>query len=153
MGPMHEAPQLLASRDRGGRPAADLIPPPDFAGPTLFPASQRDPSSPETLAPSPLAPALPNPAALFLDARLGEVFAGRQGIRFRVVSVEPALPYNEPGPATSAAHPTNDGLMEAARGGHEGALVTLVQRHRERLDRRVELRVARRLLAVSIPPT
>jgi RNA polymerase sigma-70 factor (ECF subfamily) len=36
--------------------------------------------------------------------------------------------------------------MEAARGGHEGALATLVKRHRERLERRVELRMARRLL-------
>jgi hypothetical protein len=36
--------------------------------------------------------------------------------------------------------------MDVARGGHEGALVALVERHRERLECRFELRMARRLL-------
>src|SRR3954469_19884949 len=40
---------------------------------------------------------------------------------------------------------TNEDLLEAARGGDEGALAALVERHRERLERMVRLRMDRRL--------
>jgi RNA polymerase sigma-70 factor (ECF subfamily) len=40
---------------------------------------------------------------------------------------------------------TNDVLLEAARSGDENALAVLVERHRERLERMVELRMDRRL--------
>ena len=45
----------------------------------------------------------------------------------------------------SADAPTNDELLEAARNGDEGALAALVERHRERLERMVALRMDRRL--------
>jgi RNA polymerase sigma-70 factor (ECF subfamily) len=45
----------------------------------------------------------------------------------------------------SADTPTNDDLLDAARGGDEGALAALVERHRERLERMVRLRLDRRL--------
>jgi hypothetical protein len=41
--------------------------------------------------------------------------------------------------------------METARGGHEGAPATLVKRHRERLERVIWLRMARRLLGPVDP--
>jgi RNA polymerase sigma-70 factor (ECF subfamily) len=40
---------------------------------------------------------------------------------------------------------TNDELLDAARSGNEGALATLVERHRDRLERMVRLRMDRRL--------
>jgi RNA polymerase sigma-70 factor (ECF subfamily) len=40
---------------------------------------------------------------------------------------------------------TNDELLEAARHGDENALAVLVERHRERLERMVQLRMDRRL--------
>jgi len=40
---------------------------------------------------------------------------------------------------------TNDELLEAARNGDEAALAVLVERHRERLERMVRLRMDRRL--------
>src|SRR3954453_6507664 len=40
---------------------------------------------------------------------------------------------------------TNEELLEAARGGDEGALALLVERHRDRLERMVRLRMDRRL--------
>jgi RNA polymerase sigma-70 factor (ECF subfamily) len=45
----------------------------------------------------------------------------------------------------SAHTPTNDELWEAARNGDEGALAVLVERHRDRLERMVRLRMDRRL--------
>ncbi len=45
----------------------------------------------------------------------------------------------------SADTPTNDDLLEAARGGDEAALAALVDRHRGRLERMVALRMDRRL--------
>src|SRR5262245_54820856 len=47
--------------------------------------------------------------------------------------------------AMSTDIPTNDELLEAARGGDEAALAALVERHRGRLERMVELRMDRRL--------
>jgi RNA polymerase sigma-70 factor (ECF subfamily) len=40
---------------------------------------------------------------------------------------------------------TNEELLDAARSGDEGALAVLVERHRDRLERMVELRMDRRL--------
>src|SRR5215467_7505369 len=40
---------------------------------------------------------------------------------------------------------TNEELLAAARDGDEGALAVLVERHRERLERMVRLRIDRRL--------
>ena len=40
---------------------------------------------------------------------------------------------------------TNDELLAAARGGDEAALAVLVERHRDRLERMVRLRMDRRL--------
>src|SRR5437016_14364327 len=40
---------------------------------------------------------------------------------------------------------TNDALLEAARNGDEPALAILVERHRDRLERMVRLRMDRRL--------
>jgi RNA polymerase sigma-70 factor (ECF subfamily) len=45
----------------------------------------------------------------------------------------------------SADTPTNDHLLDAARNGDEGALAALVERHRDRLERMVGLRMDRRL--------
>jgi RNA polymerase sigma-70 factor (ECF subfamily) len=45
----------------------------------------------------------------------------------------------------SADTPTNDYLLNAARNGDEGALAVLVERHRDRLERMVQLRMDRRL--------
>src|SRR5262245_32774326 len=58
------------------------------------------------------------------------------GLRFRVKSMDSAM---------SADTPTNDELLDAARGGDEAALAALVQRHRDRLERMVRLRMDRRL--------
>jgi RNA polymerase sigma-70 factor (ECF subfamily) len=46
---------------------------------------------------------------------------------------------------SSADTPTNDDLLDAARKGDEAALATLVERHRDRLERMVGLRMDRRL--------
>jgi RNA polymerase sigma-70 factor, ECF subfamily len=45
----------------------------------------------------------------------------------------------------SADTRTNEELLEAARNGDEGALAVLVERHRDRLERMVRLRMDRRL--------
>jgi RNA polymerase sigma-70 factor (ECF subfamily) len=45
----------------------------------------------------------------------------------------------------SADTRTNDELLDAARGGDEAALAVLVERHRDRLERMVRLRMDRRL--------
>jgi RNA polymerase sigma-70 factor (ECF subfamily) len=45
----------------------------------------------------------------------------------------------------SADSRTNEELLEAARNGDEGALAALVERHRDRLERMVRLRMDRRL--------
>ena len=45
----------------------------------------------------------------------------------------------------SAYTPTNDELLDAARAGDEAALAALVERHRDRLERMVRLRMDRRL--------
>src|SRR6516164_11577470 len=45
----------------------------------------------------------------------------------------------------SAATPTSEELLEAARDGDEAALAALVERHRDRLERMVRLRMDRRL--------
>src|SRR5262249_47148342 len=45
----------------------------------------------------------------------------------------------------SADTPTNEELLDAARNGDVGALAVLVERHRERLERMVRLRLDRRL--------
>jgi len=45
----------------------------------------------------------------------------------------------------SAAPRTDEGLLDAARNGDEGALAVLVERHRDRLERMVQLRMDRRL--------
>src|SRR5262245_32460524 len=45
----------------------------------------------------------------------------------------------------SAENPSNEELLQAARGGDEAALAALVQRHRDRLERMVALRMDRRL--------
>jgi RNA polymerase sigma-70 factor (ECF subfamily) len=45
----------------------------------------------------------------------------------------------------SADTRTNEDLLEAARNGDEGALAALVERHRDRLERMVRLRMDRRL--------
>src|SRR4051812_39282422 len=45
----------------------------------------------------------------------------------------------------NADTPTNDELLDAARNGDEGALAALVERHRDRLERMVRLRMDRRL--------
>src|SRR5690348_12707899 len=58
------------------------------------------------------------------------------GMRSRVRNRDPAM---------SADTPTNEDLLEAARKGDEGALAALVERHRERLERMVGLRMDRRL--------
>src|SRR5262245_54895901 len=58
------------------------------------------------------------------------------GLRSRVINMDSA---------TSADTPTNDQLLEAARNGDEAALATLVERHRDRLERMVRLRLDRRL--------
>ncbi len=47
--------------------------------------------------------------------------------------------------AISADSRSNEELLGAARGGDEGALAVLVERHRERLERMVGLRMDRRL--------
>jgi RNA polymerase sigma-70 factor (ECF subfamily) len=47
--------------------------------------------------------------------------------------------------AMSADNPTNEQLLDAARGGDEAALAVLVERHRDRLGRMVRLRMDRRL--------
>ena len=47
--------------------------------------------------------------------------------------------------AMSADTRTNEELLDAARNGDEGALAVLVERHRERLERMVRLRMDRRL--------
>src|SRR5262245_16133144 len=47
--------------------------------------------------------------------------------------------------AMSADAPTDDELLDAARKGDEGALAALVERHRERLERMVRLRMDSRL--------
>ena len=39
---------------------------------------------------------------------------------------------------------TNEELLDAARNGDEGALAVLVERHRDRLERMVRLRMDRR---------
>ena len=41
--------------------------------------------------------------------------------------------------------PTNEDLLDAARNGDQGALAALVERHRDRLERMVRLRMDRRL--------
>jgi RNA polymerase sigma-70 factor (ECF subfamily) len=46
---------------------------------------------------------------------------------------------------TNADTRTNDELLDAARGGDEAALAVLVERHRDRLERMVRLRMDRRL--------
>jgi RNA polymerase sigma-70 factor (ECF subfamily) len=46
----------------------------------------------------------------------------------------------------SADTRTNEDLLDAARHGDESALAVLVERHRERLERMVQLRMDRRLL-------
>jgi RNA polymerase sigma-70 factor (ECF subfamily) len=48
-------------------------------------------------------------------------------------------------PSMSADSRSNDELLDAARDGDEGALAVLVERHRERLERMVRLRIDRRL--------
>jgi RNA polymerase sigma-70 factor (ECF subfamily) len=45
----------------------------------------------------------------------------------------------------SADIPSNDELLDAARNGDDNALAVLVERHRERLERMVQLRMDRRL--------
>jgi RNA polymerase sigma-70 factor (ECF subfamily) len=45
----------------------------------------------------------------------------------------------------SADPPTNEELLDAARNGDEAALAALVERHRDRLERMVRLRMDRRL--------
>ena len=45
----------------------------------------------------------------------------------------------------SADTPTNEELLDAARNGDESALAVLVERHRDRLERMVRLRMDRRL--------
>src|SRR5215472_3806813 len=45
----------------------------------------------------------------------------------------------------SADPPTNEALLDAARNGDEDALAVLVERHRDRLERMVRLRMDRRL--------
>src|SRR4051795_12507200 len=47
--------------------------------------------------------------------------------------------------AMSADPRTNEELLDAARNGDEAALAVLVDRHRERLERMVRLRMDRRL--------
>jgi RNA polymerase sigma-70 factor (ECF subfamily) len=47
--------------------------------------------------------------------------------------------------AMSADTRTNEELLDAARHGDEGALAALVERHRDRLERMVQLRMDRRL--------
>src|SRR6516165_7569852 len=47
--------------------------------------------------------------------------------------------------AMSADTPSNEALLEAAGNGDEGALAVLVERHRDRLERMVRLRMDRRL--------
>src|SRR5216684_4427758 len=47
--------------------------------------------------------------------------------------------------AMSADPRTNEELLDAARNGDEGALAILVERHRDRLERMVQLRMDRRL--------
>jgi RNA polymerase sigma-70 factor (ECF subfamily) len=49
------------------------------------------------------------------------------------------------GPTMSADSRTNEELLVAARNGDEGALAVLVERHRDRLERMVRLRMDRRL--------
>jgi RNA polymerase sigma-70 factor (ECF subfamily) len=49
------------------------------------------------------------------------------------------------GSTTSADPRTNDELLDAAHHGDEAALAVLVERHRERLERMVRLRMDRRL--------
>ena len=45
----------------------------------------------------------------------------------------------------SADARTNEELLDAARNGDEGALAALIERHRDRLERMVRLRMDRRL--------
>ena len=49
------------------------------------------------------------------------------------------------GSTMSADTRTNEELLDAARNGDEGALAVLVERHRDRLERMVRLRMDRRL--------
>src|SRR5215471_4293247 len=58
------------------------------------------------------------------------------GLRSRVKNRDTAM---------SADTPTNQDLLDAARNGDEGALAALVERHRDRLERMVGLRMDRRL--------
>src|SRR3954462_14175589 len=48
-------------------------------------------------------------------------------------------------PSLSADSRSDEDLLDAARDGGEGALAVLVERHRERLERMVGLRMDRRL--------
>src|SRR5437588_9393791 len=49
------------------------------------------------------------------------------------------------GPTMTADSRTNEELLDAARNGDEGALAFLIERHRDRLERMVRLRMDRRL--------
>jgi RNA polymerase sigma-70 factor (ECF subfamily) len=49
------------------------------------------------------------------------------------------------GPTRGVDTRNNEELLEAARNGDEGALAALVERHRDRLERMVQLRMDRRL--------
>jgi hypothetical protein len=79
-------------------------------------------------------------------ARLVEVFGGQHKILLRAVNVRPAFPSKGNRDSTlSADNRTNEELLDAVRHGAEGALAVLVERHRDRLERMVRLRMDRRL--------
>jgi hypothetical protein len=103
----------------------------------------------ESLTPPPFAPGLSDRAALFLDAR-PRGGSGKSSAPARKPSSGLAVfglcsSIMNMGPPRARVTPTNDGLLQAARGGLEWVLATLVQRHRLRLERMCELRMARRL--------
>src|SRR5262249_29240440 len=78
--------------------------------------------------------------------RLVEVIGGQDKIRSRAVNVRPAFPCKGIETPPMNAHPrTTWQLLAAARGGDESALAVLFERHRDRLERMVRLRMDSRL--------
>src|SRR5262249_11967764 len=77
--------------------------------------------------------------------RLVDLFGGQDIILSRAVNGRPAFPCQGMRTSPCADPRTNGELLDAARDGDEGALAVLVERHRDRLERMVRLRMDCRL--------